>query len=303
MNKHIQQTKNHPLISVIMPVYNAGPYLVEAIESILNQSYQHFEFIIIDDASTDNSLQIIDKYARQYKNIRVIKNKKNLGVATATNKGIAIAKGDLIARMDADDITLPQRFEKQVAYLEKHPDVVAVGGQCLLINADSRIIGEKVFPQTFQELYYYSFRFIPFQQGSLMIARNRLPKNFVFYQNTMHTAEEVELIFKLFMYGTIANLPDMIHMYRLHTNNTSLRNLKKTFFLTLKSRIQAIFLYGYRPTFSGILINLAQAIIIALLPAKEIFALYQLIRNGYSTPVLLLQFSKRLFLRTPIDIY
>jgi len=114
-----------PRVSVLMPVYNAGIYLSEAIESILNQSFQDFEFLIINDGSTDNSENTILSY--QDNRIRYICNEQNIKLIATLNKGIELCKGDYIVRMDADDISLPQRIEKQVAYLDAHPDIGLCG--------------------------------------------------------------------------------------------------------------------------------------------------------------------------------
>ncbi|EAJ7443814.1 glycosyltransferase family 2 protein, partial [Campylobacter jejuni] len=100
-----------------MPCYNRQEYIVDAIESILNQTYSNFEFIIIDDCSTDNTYEIVKKYAENDKRIIVLKNEKNQGIVYALNRGFSIAKGKYIARMDDDDISLPNRLEKQVEYM------------------------------------------------------------------------------------------------------------------------------------------------------------------------------------------
>jgi glycosyltransferase involved in cell wall biosynthesis len=109
----------NPQISVIMAVYNGEKYLAEAIESILNQTFKEFEFIIIDDGSKDNSLNIIKRYAKKDSRIIIIKNEKNMKLAWSLNKGLKIARGKYIARMDSDDISLTDRLEKQYYFLEK----------------------------------------------------------------------------------------------------------------------------------------------------------------------------------------
>ncbi len=114
-----------PKISVIMPVYNGEKYLKEAIDSILAQTYADFEFIIIDDGSSDSSPEIVKSYAD--KRIRFYANEENMGVARTLNRGLDLATGEYIARMDADDISLPKRFEKQAKYLDKHPKVGVLG--------------------------------------------------------------------------------------------------------------------------------------------------------------------------------
>jgi len=110
-----------PNVTVLMPVYNGLPYLREAIESILNQTYTDFEFLIIDDASTDESLDCINSY--QDSRIKVIQNVENVGQVPSLNKGLQVAEGNYIARLDQDDVSLPNRLEEQVGFMEKHPDI------------------------------------------------------------------------------------------------------------------------------------------------------------------------------------
>ena len=135
------------LISVIMSVYNGEKYLVQAIDSILNQTYQNFEFIIIDDCSTDNSSHILQEYAQKDSRIKIIKKEKNIGIKgfiKNLNLGISLAKGKYIARMDADDISLPERFQKQVDFLENNPEITLVGAQLNLVNEQNKITGEAI---------------------------------------------------------------------------------------------------------------------------------------------------------------
>ena len=116
-----------PEISVIMSVYNDEKYIAKAIDSILTQSFSNFELIICDDYSTDRSSNIIEKYVKQDNRIVFFKNEKNLGLATSLNRCIERAKGKYIARMDSDDISLPNRFEVEYNYLEDNSDIVVVG--------------------------------------------------------------------------------------------------------------------------------------------------------------------------------
>ena len=122
-----------PLISVLMPVYNAEQYIREATESILNQTFRDFEFIITDDGSTDSSREILEEYAANDPRVNLI-SRPNTGHTTALNQMLAIAKGKYIARMDADDVSMPDRFEKQVAYLNASPECVCVGSRILTID-------------------------------------------------------------------------------------------------------------------------------------------------------------------------
>jgi len=267
-----------PLISVYMPVWNAATYLPAAIESILSQTFTRFEFIIIDDASDDDSWKIIKKYARLDKRIRAYKNKINLGVSLTSNIAIAHARCKYLARMDADDISVSNRLEKQLAYLKKHKKTVLVGGQCTLVNEQNQVIGTKSFPTNPQKVKNMMFWAVPTQQGYMMVNRALLPKKFNWYEPSKRSAEEVDLYFQLIKYGDITNLPDNLYFYRQVKGSLSRLNPKKTFALTLQSRLLAL-KNGYRPTFLSILINLAQIFAISILPSNTIYHLWYLVRG------------------------
>ncbi|MCX6810607.1 MAG: glycosyltransferase [Candidatus Berkelbacteria bacterium] len=130
--------KTEPKISVLMPVYNAEKYLAETINSVLNQSYLNFEFIIVNDCSTDSSLEIIRKYQKNDQRIKVVSLAKNIGVAGALNAGLKICSGKFVARVDADDPCKNDRFEKQLKYLKKHPRVFLVASNVTKINQSGK---------------------------------------------------------------------------------------------------------------------------------------------------------------------
>ena len=132
---------SNPLVSVLMPVYNGEKYLFEAIQSILNQTYQNFEILIIDDCSTDNSVRIIQSI--NDKRVRFLQNKENLGQTKTLNKGIYIAKGKYIARQDQDDLSENLRLELQVNYLEKYPDIKLVGSSINFIDNRGNLITKR----------------------------------------------------------------------------------------------------------------------------------------------------------------
>lgn len=131
---------NAPL-TVLMPVYNSGKYLAEAVESVLDQSFKDFEFLIINDGSTDGSLGILKEYAKKDKRIKII-NQENKGLIQSLNKGLEIAQGEYIARMDADDVALPERLTRQYTFLKKNPDHVVVGGSFISIDSSGKRLGQ-----------------------------------------------------------------------------------------------------------------------------------------------------------------
>lgn len=276
---------NTPTLSVVMPVYNAGKYLKESIDSVLSQSFSDFEFIIVDDASTDNSYKILKDYAKKDKRIKLFKNSTNQKQGATVTKALNEAKGEYIARMDADDVSLKYRFAKQIEYLNSHSNTVAVGSQCYLIDKKGKSIGEKVFPTSFDKVYDYLFEFCPVQQPTMMFAVKRLPSDFAFYDHGMSPVEDVELLLKLFKYGKVENMPDYLLKYRIHGENSSLINLRKSFFLTFISRMRGILIHGYHPTARGLVYTFAQLVIVMTLPQNATFTLYKVVKD-FSLPSL-----------------
>ena len=281
-----------PTISVFMPVYNAVAYVEKAINSIQRQTFTDWEMVIVDDLSTDGTFKLIQKIAQEDKRIRVYRNGRHRGVAGAANLALPMLQGQYIARMDADDISLPDRFEQQVTYFRNNPDTIALGGQCFLIDKDGNITGKKRFPTSAGKTQETMFYRIPVQQPAMMINRALLPKDFVWYEEGLKTAEEVELLFKLFKYGKVKNLKNYILQYRIHGNNVSLQKPKETFYLTFKTRLISVFKYGYRPTFKGIIVTLSQLIAVTILPQSLIFPVYSFV---YSSKRALKKYQSRIY--------
>lgn len=131
----------NPKVSIILPVYNAEKFLDETITSILNQSFEDFEFIIINDESKDKSPDIIKKYFKKDKRIIFVNNEKNLGCVNTRNRGLRMANGEYIAVMDSDDVSLRDRFKIQVNYLDKHPEIFLIGGSAIVIDEEGNKLG------------------------------------------------------------------------------------------------------------------------------------------------------------------
>src|SRR5690606_26457619 len=129
-----------PKVSVVMPVYNGERFLRQAVDSILQQDFQDFEFIIVDDGSKDHTWNILQDYARHDPRVILLRNDTNNGVLAARNRGLAVAQGEYLAVQDADDISLPQRFRLQVAYLDQHPQVSAIGSPAQRIDEHGRVL-------------------------------------------------------------------------------------------------------------------------------------------------------------------
>lgn len=266
-----------PLVSIVMPVYNAQDYLAEAINSILAQTYQSFEFIIIDDASTDGSLEIINKYQKRYpKIIKVISVKKNLnrGGDHCANLGIECARGKYIARMDADDISLPSRLEKQVEFLEKNPKVFLLGSNAYVIDKKGKIIGDKLEPSSSKEIYKSYTRFHPIIHPSATYRRFVGNKKFS-YKIRYDANNDYYTFFSLICQGSVfRNLEEKLIYYRIHEKNDTFVNMKGKFMNTLKIRFEMILHYGYKPNIKDVETSILQAALLLLLPEKATKNLY-----------------------------
>lgn len=211
-----------PEISVVMPVYNASQYLAEAIESIVSQTFTDWELIIIDDGSTDDSKLIIKRYAQSDKRIRYYKNEQNMGVIRTLNKGINLSTGKYIARMDADDISLPTRFDTQYRFLENNADVAMCGTYALLIDEKGNETGRITYLES-DEYLRINLLFSPsFIHPSMMIRTDVLKKNL--YDESYKHAEDYELWCRIASNHKVANLPSFLLKYRWHTTNVSVVN-------------------------------------------------------------------------------
>ena len=212
-----------PLISVLMPVYNAERYVVEAVESILAQTFRDFEFLIIDDGSTDRSRVILERYAAQDDRIRFI-SRPNTGLIVALNEGLALARGDLIARMDSDDVSLPERFAVQVAYLREHPDCVAVGTGVLLIDSEGLPLCAWAKLGSHAEIDAAHMRGLG---GAIVHPATMFRRDAVQaiggYRPEFEAAEDFDVYLRLAERGRLANVPQVLFRYRQHMRSVGHR--------------------------------------------------------------------------------
>jgi len=209
-----------PTISVLMPVYNAERYVAEAVESILNQTLGDFEFLIIDDGSTDRSLKILQRYAVEDSRIKLI-SRPNTGYVVALNELLALARGEFIARMDADDVALPQRFAQQVALLRREPAVVCVGGAQDKIDEAGRVLIHHQDPLHDAEIQRMALcGKVPINHPSATIRREAVLR-VGGYDESLCPSEDLDLWLRLGEIGKLANLPETVLKYRQHTNSVS----------------------------------------------------------------------------------
>lgn len=201
-----------------MPVYNALPFLDDSIRSILGQTLRDFEFIILDDASTDNSIERLREWANRDQRIQIHESKKRLGLSGSSNAVVAHARASIIARMDADDMARPDRLRRQWQVIQKSPDIAAVGTLCNGIDAT----GREVRPRDRWRLVRRS-GYVPFPHGSVMFRREVFDK-VGGYDESAIGAEDQALFSRMALHGRVVTLPDVLYSYRYHSNNATLLN-------------------------------------------------------------------------------
>lgn len=220
-----QMIPEKDLVSVIMSNYNTPEeYLCSAIESILNQTYQNFEFIIIDDCSTDNSLSIIESYTDD--RIKIIKNEQNLGITKSLNRGLAVAKGEFVARMDADDISLETRFEKQVEFLKNHPDHIVCGTGVELIGDwqtkhSNKFICRKIPDKEAFQIHLLFGNYPNIVHPTAMFNHNLLLKHKITYNENYPLAQDYRMWVSCSEIAECANIPETLLNYRVHNKAVS----------------------------------------------------------------------------------
>lgn len=213
-----------PRVSCILPVYNGEKYLAEAVRSILTQGFADFELIVIDDGSTDSTPAILETLSREDGRLRVLRQ-PNGGIVAALNSGLAAARGEYVARMDADDIALPHRFAFQVDYLDHHPGCAIVGGLAMEFRDDGTELGLvsggrhrrtdlRIFPPR-----------IAVATHPLIMARRSVMMALGGYRGDFAHAEDYDLFIRTAAHGTIDNPPIKLLMYRRHEGAVSVKHL------------------------------------------------------------------------------
>lgn len=208
---------SQPQVSVIMPVYNGSSYVHEAIESVLNQTDRRFELIVIDDASTDDSLDIAKKNAIKDARVVVVSNEYEKGIVGALNTGLKYAKARYIARADADDINMPTRLQEQIDFLERYPDVDLVGAGCRVFSEKG--FKKKIFrPSSSVELAWRMISDTYFCHPLTMFKKEAVME---FQGYAQHEAEDFDLFSRMIKKKKMRNIHKILLLYREHASNRS----------------------------------------------------------------------------------
>lgn len=203
-----------PAVSVLMPVFNTGKYLAEALQSISNQSYTDFELVVIDDGSTDGSTELLKQYALKEPRLRLI-SRENRGLIATRNQLLAEAKGSLIAWMDSDDISYPQRLATQVTVLSGDPSLVCVGTYAQCIDPNGELLNVEQYPQTHPEILAEQLRGGAMRFPTTMM-RLDAARSVGGFREPFRIGEDFDLLLRLSEVGTMHNLTESLYYYRQH---------------------------------------------------------------------------------------
>ncbi|MBH8566029.1 glycosyltransferase [Nostoc sp. CENA67] len=206
-----------PKVTVLMPVYNGEIYLQEAIDSILSQTFQDFEFLIINDGSTDSTREIICSYDDP--RIRLIDNDCNLGLTQSLNKGLKLAEGEFIARQDADDISEPERLAKQVTFLETHPEVALVGTWYKDIDPQGKLIEKRNLPCNSTQIRWEILFYCPFVHSAVMFHKYTILEQIGFYDEAYSYAQDYDLWWRIARSLKMINLNEYLVNLRINPSS------------------------------------------------------------------------------------
>ena len=210
-----------PLVTVVMAVHNNVEFIHDAVMSVLEQSWRNLEVLVVLDAPTDGTDRAIAGFEDQ--RLRVIKNERNVGQTASLKRGLQEAKGDYIARLDGDDIALPGRIEKQVHFLESHPEVGLLGGGCEVIDDSGRYLFSLRWPETDLQIRWMSLLGTPFGHPTVMLRRDVLERHGFNYDEAYESAQDYDLWTRIMASTNVANLPEALILYRIHGDSVTAR--------------------------------------------------------------------------------
>lgn len=238
MHTQLSDHASAPRVTVFIPVYNSQAYVGAAIDSVLAQTYRDFELLIIDDGSTDGTPSILAEYAKRDSRVRIVTQAENIGQPQTRNHGLDLARSELIAFLDADDMCAPQRLERQVAYLDTHSDIDGVGSWMAWIDEQGKFSCKGLYklPLDADDIACRTLFECPLAQGTMML--RKVAFSGYRYDNDFIVSEDYELWARMIATRRFANLPEALSYYRYHdTQATTTQNhAQKAFNLTIYGR-------------------------------------------------------------------
>lgn len=280
MRLELIKNMNNIIISIILPARNEEKYIKSSIESILTQTFRDFELIIINDASDDQTKTIVEQYASIDKRIRILNNKSQNGVARSLNRGIDMAKGRYIARIDAGDIANLHRLEKQFKYIEQNQNIAVVGSWSYIVDEKYNIIGKWMPPLRVDSGILYNYGGII--HSSVMFRKDII--EFCGKYDPHYVAEDYELWLRIIKNGfKIMNIPDFLVSYLERTDSISIKNIQSLQISTFKIKLEYLPNFFNLHNFIHTLRSLAGTIVLFLGLKREMLKYsYRLNRRIYN---------------------
>lgn len=248
----------------------------KAVESMTNQDYPKLEIIIADDSTAAETITLLDELAKGDNRIKIVREAERMGFVSALNHAMKLANGELIARMDGDDVSLPDRISKQVAYALSHPDVDLFGGSMYIINEEGDVMSERNYPTTESKIIRMFLFRSPFAHPTIMFRRHIIDSG-IYYDPEYKKAEDIDFYMRLLKKGFhFGNIPDKILKYRIAGNLSDKRN-REQWMYNHKARKKVIW---QRPIFTllSFLISLAYIYV----PSKTVHLFYKKENNKYN---------------------
>ena len=214
------------VVSVLMPVYNAERFVAETVDSVLNQTFRDFEFVVINDGSTDRSLEILQGYAKRDARIRLI-SRPNTGYVVALNEGLDVARGEFVARIDADDLSDPKRLELQVARMRAEPELVALGTCAWAMDEHGNMLGDYSNPLTHEQIEAEHLKGNSSIHHPSVMMRPGAVRKVGGYRKELMPCEDFDLWIRLGEVGRLANLPERLITKRLFAGSAVASNITR----------------------------------------------------------------------------
>ncbi len=265
-------------VSVLMPAWNAERTISESIDSILAQTYRHFELIVIDDDSSDSTWKLLQNYLGLDNRIRLYRNETNLGIAASRNRALSLATGRYIAWQDADDISYPNRLNLQFNALENDSQIGIIGASIEFFD-DRGIQSTRKYEQNDNDIRSHIFRYSPVAQPVAMIRKECFDRVGL-YDLRYPPAEDLDMNFRIGTHYKFANLDQPLLKYRISSTSATYRKLFKIELSTFQIRAKNIRNSAYKFRLLDILFNLVQYTLVIWIPPKVKISLFNLIRNS-----------------------
>ena len=253
----------------MLPAYNAARVLRPAVESILGQTFDDFEFVIVDDGSTDATGEILADCAARDERIRVITNERNLRIVASLNRGLDACRGTYVARMDADDVALGDRLAKQVAAMEADPDLAVLGGALTYIDADGKELNVTRYCTVGDSL----LRQCPLLHPTVVLRREVFERHGLRYRTMFREAEDYYLWLETSRHGRLGAIDDVVLQYRVSGDAARMTRMKRILWHTLRAKVRGVFGLGIRPTVGDVLRFAAECSLMAV-PAPLLRRIY-----------------------------